>query len=274
MVDTFNLPAAAKRTTKRTVLTMRPVVMTQVIEDELYTIYRDEIINPWTAAIKKIGAAYEKPPEFIGDADGTAIQWLIDQTARDIDNRQLYQTPKLGRWVTRVGNYHTLKTIAAAKSATGVDISPFLRLGDIRGDLENSIRENVNLISNVNADTKKRVEQVIFDGIANRRNQKYVVRELAKAMGVTQRRARIIARDQTHKMNAVLSRLRNQQLGIDGYVWQTRMDDRVRHTHEVREGKKFLWSKPPVDGHPGYPVNCRCTAGAILIDDGEFDSGY
>lgn len=268
MVERFNLPAYIKARTKRTSLIMRPVIMTQVIEDELFQIYRDEVLTPWREAIKRIGEAYEKPTEFIGDADGTQLQWLIDQAEQQVNDRRLYQTEKLGRWVSRVGTYHTEKTISAAKSATGLDISPYIRLGDIRGDLENSIRENVALINNVNADTKRRVEQVIFDAIANRRNQKFVTRALAEAMGITQRRARIIARDQTHKMNAVLTRIRNQQLGIDGYIWYTRRDDRVRKLHREREGKKFSWDKPPADGHPGYPVGCRCTAGAILIDEG------
>lgn len=253
---------------------MRPVKMTQVIEDELYQIYRDEVIAPWTERCKLLAEAYTKPTEFIADADGAQLQWLIDQQARMIDDRVLYQTEKVGRWVSRVGTYHTQKTINAAKSATGLDISPFIRIGDIRGDLENSIRENVNLISNLNADTKKRVEQVMFDAIANRRNQKYVTDQLAAAMGITKRRARIIARDQTHKMNAILTRIRNQQLGIEAYIWDTMRDDRVRRAHRERQGKKFRWDKPPVDGHPGYPINCRCTASAILIDDGEYESGY
>lgn len=274
MVNTFDLPAYIKRLTKRSSLLMRPVIMTQAIEDELYQIYRDEIINPWKEGVKLLAEAYTQPGEFIADADGAQLQWLVDQQARQINDRVLYQTEKLGRWVSRVGTYHTNKTINAAKSATGVDISPFIRIGDIRGDLENSIRENVNLISNVNADTKKRVEQVLFQAIAERKNQRWVTVELAKAMGVTQRRARIIARDQTHKMNAILTRIRNQQLGIDSYIWHTMRDDRVRRAHREREGKKFRWDKPPVDGHPGYPINCRCTASAILIDDGEFESGY
>lgn len=274
MVQTFNLPEYIKSRTKRSSLLMRPVVMTQTIENELYQIYNDEVIQPWITRCKMLAEQYTQPGEFIADADGAQLQWLIDQQARQIDDRVLYQTEKLGRWVSRVGTYHTQKTINAAKSATGLDISPFIRIGDIRGDLENAVRENVNLISNLNADTKKRVEQVMFDAIANRRNQRYVTNELAAAMGVTKRRARIIARDQTHKMNAVLTRIRNQQLGIDGYIWYTMRDDRVRRAHREREGKRFLWSKPPSDGHAGYPISCRCTAGAILIDDGEFESGY
>lgn len=267
----IDLPALAKRTTKRSTLLMRPVVMTQAIENELYSIYYESVAL-WQFFITNVLVpAYEIPAEFIADADGSQMQWLIDQQAVAVNNRLIYQTEKLGRWVTRVNNWHTSKTINAAKSATGVDISPFIRLGDVRPQLELSIRENANLISNVNADTKKRIEQALFDALAQRKSKTWLVQELQKAMGISRRRARVIATDQTHKLNALLTRFRNEQLGIDGYVWKTVLDDRVRHAHQMREGKQFRWDAPPPDGHPGYPVNCRCHAQSVLIMDSESD---
>lgn len=44
------------------------------------------------------------------------------------------------------------------------------------------------------------------------------------------------------------------------YVWHTVGDDRVRSSHEERDGKIFAWDDAPEGGHPGEDYNCRCTA--------------
>ena len=106
-----------------------------------------------------------------------------------------------------------------------------------------------------------------------RRNQKYITKALAQALGRSQRKARIIARDQTHKLNSLLTRLRNEQLGVDAYIWRTMRDDRVRKAHADREGKVFRWQDPPPDGHPGYPINCRCHSEAVLHYGDTEDNG-
>lgn len=242
------------------------VTVSQTTENDLYSIVM-EGVRLWSKLIReRLIPAYNKPAPLVTDApaDGAQLQWLIDQIDREVNDRIFYQTEKLGRWVTRVGQSNTMKTISSVKSATGVDVKDFLTMRDIRPILENSIRVNVDLIKGLNADTKRRVEAVIFDGIARRRNQKYVTQQLAAAMGISQRKARLIARDQTHKLNSLLTQLRNEQLGIEAYLWKTMMDDRVRKAHRSREGKLFKWSDPPSDGHPGYAINCRCHAMAVL----------
>lgn len=250
----------------------RPIVPTQALENELYSIYYDSI-RQWVAFTSTLVEEYNPATAldgFIIDADGTQIQWLVDQKARQIENTIVYQTEKLGRWVTKVGTWHGAKTISAAQSATGVSIKPFIKLADVRPFLNQSIRQNVSLISNMNADTKARVEQVLYDAFANRRNKKWLTDELSKAMGITKRRARNIAGDQTHKLNSQLTQYRNEELGITSYIWKTREDGRVRPAHITRQDHIFEWSKPPYDGHPGYPVNCRCSAAAVLDpDDGD-----
>ena len=82
--------------------------------------------------------------------------------------------------------------------------------------------------------------------------------------GTTKRRAALIARDQVTSLNAELTRIRQQQVGIEQYTWSTVKDERVRKSHRALEGTTQRWDKPPiVDGepaHPGQPINCRCQA--------------
>lgn len=262
-METLDLGRAAKRANPRlTKLTMRPVEPTVSIEKDLYSVYY-QIVKEWQTFItQELIPAYERPAPLVSDADGAQIQWLIDQKAADIANRIIYQTQGLQRWVTRFGEWHTKRTAMNAWNASGVPVDSFLRMSDIQPILEASIRENVSLISGLNAETKKRVEQIIFEGFALRKTKAEITKSLAEAMGITQRRARSIAGDQTHKLNSLLTGLRQKQLGFNKYLWRTRRDDRVRKLHREREGKTFSWDNPPSDGHPGWPINCRCVAEA------------
>lgn len=77
-------------------------------------------------------------------------------------------------------------------------------------------------------------------------------------------KAALLARDQTLTLNAQLARTRQQNVGIVEYIWTTSGDERVRPEHEERDGKVFRWDTPPEDGHPGEPIQCRCTAFPVL----------
>lgn len=88
------------------------------------------------------------------------------------------------------------------------------------------------------------------------------VEELRKNLqeldGVSTRRAEVIGRDQTGKYNGKMTEIRHAAIGVKAYFWRTTGDGRVRDEHEARDGKRFLYSRPPADGAPGIPVSCRC----------------
>lgn len=99
--------------------------------------------------------------------------------------------------------------------------------------------------------------------------------------GVSERQANLIARDQTSKINMAINQARQQEVGIEEYIWRTARDRRVVGTpggaypegnsvhgnHYKREGQVYRWDKPPSDGHPGYAINCRCIAEPIIDVD-------
>lgn len=247
---------------RRKRVTLRPVYATKAEENALYSIY-NAVAKVWTDAIPVLLRAYDSSG-ITTDADGQQLQFLIDQISRQADNTILYQTQTLGRWVSRVGTRNFRGTISAAKSATGVSIEPYIRLRDAQPFLEQSIRQNVAYLKNLSQDAQRRIEQNIYDGLANRWTKKRLTDEIAKSAGITKRRARNIATDQTHKLNAALNQFRNEQLGITHYVWRTMEDDRVRRLHVGRNKKIFAWADKLSDGPPGVPINCRCRSEAVL----------
>ena len=200
------------------------------------------------------------------DADGRELQWLVDQAQRAIGDRRVYQTEQLGRWVVGAANRNTRGTIAAVRSATGVDVSASLRLGDVRQLLDASIQENVALIRGLNAQTAERVREILLQGFIQRKSRAQIAAELRQAMDITWRRARFIARDQNEKLNAALTRYRNQQMGIRWFRWMTRLDDRVRRTHRAREGRIYSWATgaPIPERFPGVAINCRCVGEGVI----------
>lgn len=77
-------------------------------------------------------------------------------------------------------------------------------------------------------------------------------------------RASLIARDQTLKTNAAVSRARMRAAGVTDYGWSTSRDERVRPMHAALEGRRFAFDDPPVTNqagetnNPGEDIQCRC----------------
>ena len=69
-----------------------------------------------------------------------------------------------------------------------------------------------------------------------------------------------IATNQVSSYYNLLNSLRQQEAGITSYYWGTMLDSRVRPAHRTREGKVYSWNKPPIGGHPGEDIGCRCIA--------------
>ncbi len=127
-------------------------------------------------------------------------------------------------------------------------------------------RENVALIKSIPDEYFDKIERLVFESvIQGRTSSRSMIDEIREIGGVTQARARFIARDQTAKLNAALNRERNQALGIVEYIWRTSKDERVRDSHRSKEGKRYRWDDPPADtGHPGEDYQCRCTAVPVI----------
>lgn len=149
--------------------------------------------------------------------------------------------------------------------AFGIDLPGIIRNEGLQDVLNESISDNVSLIKSIPEQYFGKLNEIVGKGIVNRQRAVDIRAELKNLFGVTERRARLIARDQVSKLNGAITELRYNNLGIERYIWQTREDDRVRPTHQENEGKTFTWASPPVEtGHPGHDINCRCIALPII----------
>lgn len=120
--------------------------------------------------------------------------------------------------------------------------------------------ENVALIKTIPNDFLDEVQRTVTSGLVAGDRWETLAAKIEARYEVSESRAALIARDQVGKFFGALNRARQTSLGIDSYFWRTASDERVREEHALREGQKFSWDDAPEDGHPGHPINCRCTA--------------
>lgn len=180
-----------------------------------------------------------------------AIQGKVDET--------ILQAENVGRQINQF-NYNQFQKIN--ENVLGVDL--FVNEPWLLDQLKLFAAQNAQLITSIPDQELERVAGYIERGLQDGTSIREIEKDIQKSFGITRRRAKLIARDQTTKLNASLTKLRQQEVGVTEYVWQTSGDERVRPTHRANDGKKFRWDKPPKTGHPGSEVNCRCVALPVL----------
>jgi SPP1 gp7 family putative phage head morphogenesis protein len=249
----------------------------------------DRTVELWyRAALGQIAGALATAGH--GVIDGMRAHWprpATDGAVRVGDERAGNLETLLNRAASRIGNIKAaadrLAALAARKSlgavddrlaaelvkAIGINIRPALsEMGPIATAMDQAARANVALIRSIPEQYFNRLRTVISEGWVSGRRWESVAADVAELGEMTDRRAALIARDQTSKMNAAFNEVRQTGLGIDEYSWSGALDARERKSHRAMEGKRLRWDSPPmVDDeavHPGEAINCRCVAIPIV----------
>lgn len=222
-----------------------------------------------TAMREIILPAYGRSPlrasdaQLIGDADSASFgsfTLLVNALSRTVTQRV---EELLGLEVKR----HTKKWLENAKRAFGVDLRGIVQEENLEAYLEAVALRNAGLIKGLSDDLIKRVQQDTINSLVGGESVNQLKERLKHSLDVSDSRARLIAYDQTSKLNADLTKARNKEAGIDSYVWRTSMDERVRPRHAALEGKQYKYGEPTgaEDGlEPGQPIRCRCNAQAVV----------
>ena len=152
----------------------------------------------------------------------------------------------------------------AIRATLGIDIREDYYLGDFyKEQIEEWIIQNTDLISTIPNETLAKMKEIVYSGYTSGKTTTKMLKEIQRAYKVSLKHARLIARDQTAKLNGQIQRHQQMDAGITEYIWCTCGDERVRDSHKALDGKKFSWDTPPVnsDGrtcHPGEDYQCRC----------------
>jgi hypothetical protein len=193
-----------------------------------------------------------------------------------------------------------------ANSATGMD---FDSDEDFFEDIKNGwAQENFTTLKGLGDEYVKKINNIVSNGLRDGLRVEEIrdkIRQLNSDMFGYRRkkngkrtlsRAEIIARDQVGKLNGLITKARMQEAGIDKYIWQTSLDERVRGnpagaypravpSHFIMEGTINKWDnsnvyalKSDIDSKtgkitswrdrtgkmpkviPGTAILCRCSA--------------
>jgi SPP1 gp7 family putative phage head morphogenesis protein len=208
-------------------------------------------------AYKLAGPAKDpaKDSAFIGDTLSGFDLFMANLRAA-LDHSSKMAQGKVAQAYAQEERRHRTGLGKSIQSRYGFSMDEIFSDRDVAAQVGTAIQKSVSLITGLNDELAKKVEFTVLDAAQKGETKTILSQRLRKEMGITKNRAMLIASDQVASLNATLNRVRHEQVGVDKYVWETMMDDRVRPDHEERQGRVFSWDDPPWDGNPGEAINC------------------
>jgi uncharacterized protein with gpF-like domain len=132
------------------------------------------------------------------------------------------------------------------------------------------IAENVQLIRSIGSEHMTQVGGLVMRSVQAGRDLSIVTKGLEHRLGVTRRRAALIAQHQNNMATAVLHRSRQTELGLQA-IWLHSAGGKVpRPTHVANSGKMYDpavgWFDPEVQRRiwPGELIRCGCVSKTII----------
>lgn len=193
-------------------------------------------------------------------ATWSALEWLKERLVS-------VATSMVGRILGLTGKRHTDKFNAEAKKTLGIDLAGVVRGSDIEPVLDQMAQRNAALITGLADDLVARIKTRTVTAVLNGETPEYLAHHLKGFFGLSEKRAKVIARDQIAKTTSDLNRIRQQQAGATEYIWRTAADERVRSLHKALDGRKYRYGEATGAEQglpPGQPIMCRCIARAII----------
>lgn len=143
---------------------------------------------------------------------------------------------------------------------------------DMKEILTASIAENVGLIKSISQQYLTGVQGAVMRSITSGQGMADLVPFLEKHKGITLRRARFIARDQTKKAYESLNTGRMENLGLDKYIWlHSGGSHNPRKLHQEMSGNVYSIKNPPIidketgqRGGPGDLPGCNCRKRPVI----------
>lgn len=133
-----------------------------------------------------------------------------------------------------------------------------------------AIADNVQLIRSISSDHLTQVAGLVMRSVQAGRDLSIVTKGLEARLGVTRRRAALIARHQNNMATAALHRARQAELGLKA-IWLHSAGGKVpRPTHVANSGKEYDpaigWLDPAVNQRiwPGQLLGCRCVSKTVI----------
>ncbi len=154
----------------------------------------------------------------------------------------------------------------------GLSIKTKFMTGPLKDIAKAVVSENVSLIKSIPQQYLTQIEGAVMRSITTGQGLKDLIPYLEKQKGVTKRRAKNIALDQTRKAYNGINRSRMETIGIREFEWlHSGGGQHPREEHIEMSGNIYSLDDPPVidsktgeRGFPGDAINCKCTMRPIV----------
>lgn len=203
--------------------------------------------------------------EYVNDTYARTLEQAFDNLRRSYESINIHAKTVSSSFVGNSNNANKKRFYSAMENAVGINLESIVQNEGLEDILVATTRENVSLIRSIPEEYFKKIETLVFTSTTQGDTAGSMIKNIQDIGKTTTKRAKLIARDQSSKLNSALSQQRQQNLGVEEYVWKTSKDDRVRESHKKNNGKTFRWDSPPKNtGHPGQDIQCRCVAQPII----------
>lgn len=230
-----------------------------------------------------------REPETINDALPDYLKSLSAKANRIFDMLDKIDLGAIAnamasRIVNTANNVNRQRFDKKAGQMFGIDLKGALASSGkaVQDQLEIDRQLNASLIKSVATEFKQEIADTIMTNVQEGQRSTNLITQIKERYNVSQSRAKLIARDQTSKLNGSLVKVRAQALGSKTYVWSCVSDERSRDSHKVLDGKLckigddtvysddngVTWKKrSTIGGYIGEPTsdyNCRCAMLPVL----------
>ena len=203
------------------------------------------------------------------------VESAVADRSKTITMKMLNGTNK----ASKVGLTQSLKELSGGMTIKPSDVIS----GTVKDRFLASIDSNVDLIKTISSDYLAGVKNAVNRSIMSGNGLEDLIPYLKDQHGMTTRRAKNMALDQTRKAYNSLNAARMQDVGVETYEWIHTGGSKQPREHHIKSfpaglnGGIFKLGDPPIidpktgeRGIPGQAINCKCRMMPVIkFDEGE-----
>lgn len=251
------------------------------------------------AALARADAFAVREPRMRKDIDDTQrLKALVAQAAAASERALTqHEVENLARkFADQTQHYQREQITRQVRAALGVD--PIFRDKGLAARTEQFTHENVALVRRIpqrlHGELESMVTRAVAGGVrgaptgpeltaAAKKKSRTLAAQIEDRFKVSEKHARVIARDQIGKFYAGVNHARQKEMGVSRFIWRSVGDERVRGTpggkypnaepsHYDLDGNEYSYDDPPTPPGanepllPGEDYQCRCWAEPVFED--------
>lgn len=255
-----------------------------------YSAALEKAVRQMTADVeRKIVALFERPyaAEYFSTDASVASQarLLMNRLTKEWDKKFNELAQVQSRKMVAAADKESKRSVTASlkKLSGGLTIKSASMTPDLKETIKSSVSANVDLIKSIERQYLTQVKSAVYRSIAGGNGLQDLVPYLEKERGVTERRAKNIALDQTRKVYSDMNADRMRAAKVTKYEWVHSGGGHKPREHHITpwpaglNGGIFSLDDPPIidpktgeRGKPGDAIACRCVMNLIIdFEDGE-----